>query len=131
MDDQPGSREEVSPSVSDLTDKAFVKIARALADPTRARMLREIRKAGELNCSQVLDRFDLSQPTISHHIKILAEAGLVACRKAGPFHVMQVDEEVVNRFAAAVVLPGANASPTSPTNSAKKLTRKTGKRTGT
>lgn len=110
--------------MSELTDKKFVKIARALADPTRTRMLREIRKAGELNCSQVLERFDLSQPTISHHIKILAEAGLVACRKAGPYHVMKVDEDVVNQFAAAITLSRDTArTPVTPKPRKKAATR--------
>lgn len=120
----------MSTSVSDLTDRKVVKIARALADPTRTRMLREIRKAGELNCSQVLERFDLSQPTISHHIKILAEAGLVVCRKAGPYHVMKVDENVVNQFAAAITLSGDGdrASPTGkhPNKAARRATARAG-----
>ena len=120
----------MSTSVSDLTDKKFVKIARALADPTRTKMLREIRKAGELNCSQVLERFDLSQPPISHHIKILAEAGLVACRKAGPYHVMKVDEEVVNQFAAAITLSGDAARTSVTTKHPKKAAKRTTRRVG-
>jgi len=120
----------VSTSVSDLTDKKFVKIARALADPTRTRMLREIRKAGELNCSQVLERFDLSQPTISHHIKILAEAGLVACRKAGPYHVMKVDEAVVNQFAATITLSGQSTRTAETAKPLKKAAKRATRRVG-
>ncbi len=54
----------------------FVKIAKALADPTRHRMLQEIRAKGELTCSQVCECFHQSQPTISHHVKTLEAAGV-------------------------------------------------------
>ena len=66
-----------------MADTGFVQIAKALADPTRHKMLREIRDAGELTCKDVCERFRLAQPTISHHIKELAEAGLIDYRREG------------------------------------------------
>lgn len=86
-----------------MRDTQFVKIAKALADTTRHRMLMEIRDAGELNCSQVCEKFPLSQPTISHHIKTLAEAGVIKMRKEGQFHVISVDEQTLSAFAADIV----------------------------
>jgi len=65
-------------------------------------MLLELRAAGELTCSQICEKFPQSQPTISHHIKTLAEAGLVKCRKEGQFHVISVDEVVLASFAADI-----------------------------
>lgn len=85
-----------------MRDAQFVKIAKALADATRHRMLAEIREAGELNCSQVCEKFPLSQPTISHHIKTLSEAGVIKVRKDGQFHVITVDEETLSAFAADI-----------------------------
>jgi ArsR family transcriptional regulator len=85
-----------------MKDTQVVKIAKALADPTRHQMLQEIRARGELNCSQIHELFALSQPTISHHLKLLAEAGLVVCRKEGQYHVMTVDAEVLSSFAESV-----------------------------
>ena len=85
-----------------MRDAEFVKIAKALADATRHRMLLELRTAGELTCSQICEKFPLSQPTISHHIKTLAEAGLVNCRKEGQFHVISVVEDVLASFAADI-----------------------------
>jgi len=85
-----------------MRDAEFVKIAKALADATRHRMLLELRAAGELTCSQICEKFPQSQPTISHHIKTLAEAGLVKCRKDGQFHVISVDEEILAAFAADI-----------------------------
>jgi len=88
----------------------FVKVAKALADPTRHQMLQEIRARGALNCSQIHELFALSQPTISHHIKMLAEAGLVLCRKDGQYHVMTVDEAVLGSFARSVAGRPAEAA---------------------
>lgn len=78
----------------------FVKVAKALADPTRHRMLREIRAAGRLTCTQVCSCFELSQPTISHHVKTLQEAGLLRIERDGQYNILSVDEDVLAGFAA-------------------------------
>ncbi len=84
-----------------MKDDSFVKIAKALADPTRRRMLAELRGAGGggLTCSCMCARFPLSQPTISHHIRTLEEAGLIDVEKSGQFHVLSVNERVLRSFA--------------------------------
>ncbi len=65
-------------------DDAHLNFAlKALADRKRFRILREIVTAGELTCGQVGERISLSQPTISHHLHILAEAGLLTVRRVG------------------------------------------------
>ena len=55
---------------------------RALADPTRRQILQEL-KPGELTAGEIVDRFDMSGPSISGHLAILRQAGLVAERKDG------------------------------------------------
>lgn len=82
-----------------------VKIAKCLSDPTRHRMLREIRAAGEMTCTDVCDRFPLSQPTISHHVKLLKACGLVTAREEGPFHVLSVNERALRDFARRIAGP--------------------------
>ena len=77
----------------------FVKIAKALADPTRLRMLEGIRAAGKQTCSEVCSCFKLSQPTISHHIKMLESSGVIHARKSGAFHVLSVNEALLRDFA--------------------------------
>lgn len=81
-----------------MRETSFVKIAKALADPTRHKMLREIRAAGALTCSCICDRFPLKQPTISHHVKTLEAAGLISIEKQGQFHRLTVNEGVLNEF---------------------------------
>lgn len=81
-----------------MREADFVKVAKALADPTRYRMLQELRRAAELTCSCMCNRFPLSQPTISHHIKTLEEAGLITVRREGQYHVLCVNEELLRAF---------------------------------
>lgn len=84
--DAPSVQVPVSPaSATPLTDPV-VKVARALGDPTRYRLLQRIAARGEVSCQELTAFADLAQGTISHHLKILAEAGLVSVRVEGPFH---------------------------------------------
>lgn len=57
---------------------------KVLADPTRLRMLDLLaQQAGPLCVCDITDQFDQNQPTISHHLKPLREAGLIDCEKRG------------------------------------------------
>lgn len=96
----------------------MVQVARALADPTRYRMLQEIRAAGEMTCSQLQSRLPLSQATVSHHIKTLARAGLVHVRVDGLFHHVSADPARLAAFADGVVAELALV-PSAPERAAK------------
>jgi len=87
----------------DVSDRELIRALKAIADPTRFRMLQEIAEAGELSCGDVADRFDVSQPTISHHLKILMDAGLLVQRTEGRHHYTSVDRALVADLVA--VLP--------------------------
>jgi ArsR family transcriptional regulator, arsenate/arsenite/antimonite-responsive transcriptional repressor len=82
--------------------RGIAKIAKALADPTRAKMLRELREAGQLSCSEVSACCTLAQPTISHHVQVLQKAGVVKVRRKGPYNILSVDEDLMTTFARAV-----------------------------
>lgn len=88
-----------------MRDSEFVKIAKALADPTRHRILERIRAAGQLTCSEVCDTSPRSQPTISHHLKTLEKAGLIKVRKQGLFHVLTPNEKSIQGFTARLAPP--------------------------
>ena len=55
---------------------------RALADPTRREILRALR-AGDLSAGEIAARFDMTAPSISHHLNVLKEAGLVTAERNG------------------------------------------------
>ncbi|MER7243518.1 metalloregulator ArsR/SmtB family transcription factor [Kribbella sp. NPDC000426] len=59
-------------------------VFKALADPIRLRLLSIITSAGDEICvCDLTPQFDVSGPTISHHLKVLREAGLVDCERRG------------------------------------------------
>src|SRR6266704_4711718 len=86
-----------------MDEAGLVRALRALADRKRLHMAREIAAAGELSCGQVKALFDLSQPTISHHLKILADAGVITVREAGQHRFISVNSNLIHEIAK--VLP--------------------------
>jgi ArsR family transcriptional regulator len=58
------------------------ELFKALADPNRLQILDMLCK-GELCACKILEKFNISQPTLSHHMKILCDCGIVDKRKAG------------------------------------------------
>jgi ArsR family transcriptional regulator len=59
-------------------------MAKALADPVRLQLVDVLRKhAGKVCVCELVPLFDLSQPTVSHHLKVLREAGVVDCERRG------------------------------------------------
>jgi ArsR family transcriptional regulator len=59
-------------------------VAKALGDPIRVQLLDVLRRhAGEVCVCELVPLFDVSQPTVSHHLKVLRDAGLVTSQKQG------------------------------------------------
>lgn len=58
------------------------KIMRALSDPNRLKII-DILSCGEMCACDILGHFNFTQPTLSHHMKVLMECGIVECRKEG------------------------------------------------
>jgi ArsR family transcriptional regulator len=56
---------------------------KALADPTRVAIVNRLAQAAETCVCDLTAAFDLSQPTISHHLKVLRDAGLVGSERRG------------------------------------------------
>ncbi len=71
-----------------------VEFCKAMADDTRQRIL-EMLLEGELCVSDVVDAFQTSQPTISHHLSVLKQFGLVASRKEGKQVFYSIDRDNV------------------------------------
>jgi len=89
-------------------------VFRALADPTRVQMVRLLAEAAEPVCvCDFTASFDLGQPTVSHHLGKLREAGLVTSSKRGlwTFHRLDPEMSPAARRAVEVILSAA-PSPT-------------------
>jgi ArsR family transcriptional regulator len=74
----------VYPDVEREEAERMAAIAKALADPVRLQLVDVLRKhAGKVCVCELVPLFDLSQPTVSHHLKVLREAGLVDSERRG------------------------------------------------
>lgn len=82
----------------------------------RFRLFREIAGRDEVTCRELVERFPISQPTISHHIKVLTKAGLVTVRKAGSYHLYRARRDVLeeHRRLLAEVGQGSDTASTGP-----------------
>jgi ArsR family transcriptional regulator len=92
----------------------LVAVLGAMADPTRLEILRLLAaQAGPTCVCDVVDHFELAQPTISHHLKVLREAGLLRASRQGIWSFYEVDRdglEVLDE-AAAICGPRERQAP--------------------
>lgn len=72
-----------------------IEIFKALSDRNRLLII-EMLSCGELCACDIMDGLELTQPTISHHMKILQHAGLVKSKKSGKWTIYSLDKDVFN-----------------------------------
>jgi len=70
---------------------------KALNDPTRREIL-ELLKKGDLTAGEIADQFNISKPSISHHLDLLKQAGLVQSLKEGQFIYYSLNTTVMDEI---------------------------------
>lgn len=97
--------------LSQAQAEQIAPLLKALADPVRLRLMSLVAShaGGEACVCDLNDAFDLSQPTISHHLKVLHDAGLLAREKRGVWVYYQVRPEALASLAALVSYPPVTA----------------------
>jgi ArsR family transcriptional regulator len=76
-------------------------IARALGDPIRMQLVDVLQKhAGKVCVCELVPLFDLSQPTVSHHLKVLREAGIVGSERRGLWAYYYVNPDAVKELSS-------------------------------
>jgi len=75
---------------------------KALADPTRVAIVNQLSAADEVCVCNLVDTFHLSQPTISHHLKVLREAGLVEAARRGTWAYYRLVPEALAALRATL-----------------------------
>lgn len=88
----------ISPAAAEALAQRF----RALGDPTRVAIVNRLAGAGEVCVCELVAEFDLAQPTISHHLKVLRDAGLVESRRRGTWAYYRLLPEAVESLAHAL-----------------------------
>jgi ArsR family transcriptional regulator len=78
------------------------KISKALADATRLKIFEAISATNHMTCGEIVSMRGVTPATVSHHLKILSDAGLIACRREGQFVYSQVVPETIAAFTQAL-----------------------------
>lgn len=82
---------------------ATASLFKALADPTRVRIVNLLANRPESVCAcEMNEEFDLAQPTMSHHLKKLVSAGLLNREQRGTWAYFSIDEGALRRLADVV-----------------------------
>jgi ArsR family transcriptional regulator, arsenate/arsenite/antimonite-responsive transcriptional repressor len=91
----------------------LAQVFKALGDPARLRLVSLIgaHRGGEVCVCDLTTAFDLSQSTISHHLKVLREAGIITSERRGTWAYYRLVPTALERMAALLSVPEANAAP--------------------
>ena len=80
--------------------KTIEKISKALADTNRLKILLDMSKQnGMIQCAEIMTKVKLAQPSVSHHIKTLTEAGLIEAEKDGRNHSYSLNHSLLKAYA--------------------------------
>jgi ArsR family transcriptional regulator len=78
------------------------KISKALADETRLRIFEAISANDRMTCGEIVSMRGVTPATVSHHLKILSEAGLIDCRREGQFVHSHAVPQTITEYAQAL-----------------------------
>ncbi|WP_066369460.1 ArsR/SmtB family transcription factor [Herbidospora mongoliensis] len=83
---------------------------KALSDPVRVRLLSLIAShpGGEAYVNNLIAAFDLTGPTISHHLRVLREAGLIGCQRRGTWVYYWVVPTMLERLSEVLSIPAGS-----------------------
>ena len=97
-----------APALSDDEANATAAVFKALADPARVRIVNVLATSGEPVCvCNLIAPLGLAQPTVSHHLKKLTDAGLLEREQRGKWAYFSLKPDAVATLAAVVDLKGA------------------------
>lgn len=96
-----------APSLSDEEADATAELFRALGDPARVRIVNVIARSREAVCAcELYEPLGLSQPTVSHHLKKLTDAGLLEREQRGKWAYFSLKRDAVDKLASVADLKG-------------------------
>ena len=85
-----------------LSPPDFLRIAKALADARRLEILERIAASGDAACQRLCEAFPVSQPTMSHHLRLLTAVGLIEMRRDGQYAHYRLRTDVVHAYIATL-----------------------------
>lgn len=98
---QPCCEPVVYPDIEREQAERMAQVAKALGDPVRMQLVDVLRKhAGRVCVCELVPLFDLSQPTVSHHLKKLRDAGIVGSERQGLWAYYYVNPDALEELSA-------------------------------
>jgi ArsR family transcriptional regulator len=98
---EPCCQPVVYPDVERDRAVRLAEVAKAIGDPVRLQLVDLLRKhAGKVCVCELVPLFDLSQPTVSHHLKVLREAGIVGSERQGLWAYYFVTPDALEELSA-------------------------------
>jgi ArsR family transcriptional regulator, arsenate/arsenite/antimonite-responsive transcriptional repressor len=96
---EPCCEPVVYPDIEREHAERMARVAKALGDPIRMQLVDVLRKhAGKVCVCELVPLFDLSQPTVSHHLKVLRESGIVGSERRGLWAYYYVNPNAVEEL---------------------------------
>ncbi|HSQ58962.1 MAG TPA: metalloregulator ArsR/SmtB family transcription factor [Acidobacteriota bacterium] len=90
------------PPSAEGADEELARLAKALAHPARAAIVRLLLNGGECICGDIVGRLPLAQATVSQHLKVLKEAGWITGQVDGPRVCYCVRPDTLPRFVTLI-----------------------------
>jgi len=78
------------------------QISKALGDQTRLRIFEAINSREEMTCGEIVSLRDVTPATVSHHLRILVDAGLIETRREGQFVYSRANPEAIDEYTRAL-----------------------------
>jgi ArsR family transcriptional regulator, arsenate/arsenite/antimonite-responsive transcriptional repressor len=98
---EPCCEPVVYPEVARQRAEQMAAVAKALGDPVRLQLVDVLRRhAGKVCVCELVPLFDLSQPTVSHHLRVLREAGIVGSERRGLWAYYYVIPDALEEISA-------------------------------
>ena len=100
----PAAPSEIRALEGPEADEELAKLAKAIGHPARVRIIRMLSRKEARVCSQIVGELPLAQSTVSEHLRILKEAGLVRCGQDGPRTGYCINFDTLRKLKALIAI---------------------------
>jgi DNA-binding transcriptional ArsR family regulator len=87
-----------------MNRKGIERICKALGDETRLLIFEAIHSRGAMNCGEIVSLRGVTPATVSHHLRILADADLIECRREGQFVYSRTNPKIIVEYAKSLAV---------------------------
>ncbi|WP_338473316.1 metalloregulator ArsR/SmtB family transcription factor (plasmid) [Niallia sp. XMNu-256] len=90
--------------VLNVYDEIAVKVYKALGEPTRLQIVNKLANLPEMACNEIVDELDInSNSTLTHHLKLLIDCGLLVVKKEGTYRYYSLQRDVLEKYAPTLI----------------------------